>query len=1051
MKKALSLLLALILTLSLCTPVLAAPGDNEGDGEYKPFADVTDDKANSFLLNWTNYGIEQAPDGKRYFYFDLQGVEVSYDEEGNGYCRNQESMASLKAALEVYDSLGDSKTALAAHPVYDGEVRKDHEQSDLAEAATTVGNIIERFYRPMTTRAINNGWSEDGTVTNVADLTGPVAAVAEAKAFLNTYINIFKHESGKGQDIEPKKVGFVDMKTKPEEFKQAVNEIIEAYKEMSYDARMVLNELSLTDGNMPCLFEQRIRQFYDMANPPEMGNQDYSQLSEDAKEFFDEYFSYNSGLVVPQMKVNGTTLTTVYDGGGITKNVAAVRRALTAFEQTMTPAIEQELDELKVFIKGGPNGQVQTRFNDLMMTFGMWLNTESAQDLELREAGYTAPELNKDFTIAFPKTLQQGDDGDYTYTYENGILAVTVKKGSAERWRNAAMEMSQEQQDGIYFDLNFEKPQGSDLQGAEGTGNGYGGVWSQFVSGDVLLHNYNVIGNGQPMAAVNEQDGQINITPLERYSGNRMVVVWGTKDDAGHLNKDAKKFILKMVIKAEEGFKHQVEAPNRSLVDVENNVAVNVNTAAWTVEKELGVLTIRAAQGKTVAGNLTGDGAVAALTVSAPQAGYTLDSCSVTNGNGIGQDQNGKSACEFKVYGFYDNTSNEWCGRTTYYKLVWVNQNGTLIEETLTVKIAESTPKLSKLGEYGKENNVGKNSVQSVPVNAENVKAPADSGIRVEYKQGQAYFYTSFDGTNMPSVEDLQQGILIEPTGFSDVTKYKVREGSGSRDISAMAGNDVKEMVEAFRSTESQVLSSTDRRTIGLVACDSLKINNGKITVYFTATQQYRWKIVQWLNDKDEVVGYTYIYGQNGSFINTVNTPAVSSPADVTEENKGKPFVIGGEGMFFNCDQFPQEGKPYEKYFELSVVGNAQRDEDGYYHVYMPYEYFGITGGYEQAKKYDSAPVIRHYDHGYVWREDIKGEYTEYGVYFKTRDFSPFVVSCDPTSTETLQPDTPHYYYYTPATTAKDSPTTFDPGVALYLGLTLTSATGLAWLGRKKH
>ena len=31
MKKLVSLLLALILTLSLCTPVLAAPGDNEGD------------------------------------------------------------------------------------------------------------------------------------------------------------------------------------------------------------------------------------------------------------------------------------------------------------------------------------------------------------------------------------------------------------------------------------------------------------------------------------------------------------------------------------------------------------------------------------------------------------------------------------------------------------------------------------------------------------------------------------------------------------------------------------------------------------------------------------------------------------------------------------------------------------------------------------------------------------------------------------------------------------------------------------------------------------
>ena len=65
---------------------------------------------------------------------------------------------------------------------------------------------------------------------------------------------------------------------------------------------------------------------------------------------------------------------------------------------------------------------------------------------------------------------------------------------------------------------------------------------------------------------------------------------------------------------------------------------------------------------------------------------------------------------------------------------------------------------------------------------------------------------------------------------------------------------------------------------------------------------------------------------------------------------------------------------------------------------------------------------------------------------FTTNSFSPFVVDTEVKSSPS------HYYYYTTsATTAKDSPTTFDPGVALYLGLTLTSATGLAWLGRKKH
>ena len=37
MKKALSLLLALVMAVGLVVPVLAAPGDNEGDGEEQPY------------------------------------------------------------------------------------------------------------------------------------------------------------------------------------------------------------------------------------------------------------------------------------------------------------------------------------------------------------------------------------------------------------------------------------------------------------------------------------------------------------------------------------------------------------------------------------------------------------------------------------------------------------------------------------------------------------------------------------------------------------------------------------------------------------------------------------------------------------------------------------------------------------------------------------------------------------------------------------------------------------------------------------------------------
>ena len=51
-------------------------------------------------------------------------------------------------------------------------------------------------------------------------------------------------------------------------------------------------------------------------------------------------------------------------------------------------------------------------------------------------------------------------------------------------------------------------------------------------------------------------------------------------------------------------------------------------------------------------------------------------------------------------------------------------------------------------------------------------------------------------------------------------------------------------------------------------------------------------------------------------------------------------------------------------------------------------------------------------------------------------------------------PSTGGYYYY-PSTatndTTKGSPKTFDAGIALYVGMALTSATGVAFVGKKRE
>ena len=119
-------------------------------------------------------------------------------------------------------------------------------------------------------------------------------------------------------------------------------------------------------------------------------------------------------------------------------------------------------------------------------------------------------------------------------------------------------------------------------------------------------------------------------------------------------------------------------------------------------------------------------------------------------------------------------------------------------------------------------------------------------------------------------------------------------------------------------------------------------------------------------------------------------TTTAKVAADETEQN---PYIIGGDGERFTCERYPQENAGEKQYFKFTATGQ----HTGSYTVYIPYSYFGLT--WEQAKTRIQKPVIKHYHEDHTWREDIQGEYTEYGVKFTTGSFSPFVVDCSEQST----------------------------------------------------
>ena len=186
----------------------------------------------------------------------------------------------------------------------------------------------------------------------------------------------------------------------------------------------------------------------------------------------------------------------------------------------------------------------------------------------------------------------------------------------------------------------------------------------------------------------------------------------------------------------------------------------------------------------------------------------------------------------------------------------------------------------------------------------------------------------------------------------------------------------------------------------------------GGVTVGYTSMLGYRHMAAEWLKQNDngtyEVLGYTYVCGRNDSFVQTTITNAESSAKE-----SDKPYIIGNEGEKFKCDRYPQRGEGKDKqYFQFTLIGGHGRENEKYV-VYIPYSYFGMTTADGAARKARGEhPTIKHYYNNHEFREDIQGEYTEYGIKFEVRSFSPFVIS-----TAAQSSSGGGYYYYGGAST----------------------------------
>lgn len=706
----------------------------------------------------------------------------------------------------------------------------------------------------------------------------------------------------------------------------------------------------------------------------------YSDVGNDAaNNFIKTYIVFDqvNGGMFPSIK--GTTF-----GGFTAESISVAKTALQAYT-ALTQEAKTALDVLKI-----SDGMHLLYFSEMMRSYEERIkngpDTPSGEQVDidkaLKDAGYTAPVLQTegnsgDFYITFPDELKRGTD--YEYNYANGVLTVTVLKGSEEHCLAAAKASD------VNVRIVLKNTENANRI-ADYNGNDEKSALS-FINEPQAQKFNNTDGErgySRPMAAVNQQDGVLSVTASNKYSGIRTFVMWGNAADEGNQVTVVKKsaIVVYIIVEGENNFHYSASLEDPQGTESVNNKQIEsvsfVKPSDWMYWMEPGTVFVTPKGGKTVTETLrqqaTPPAALGQAVITAPAEGYSLvlNECTASGDSrtlSANENSSDLSRCLVDIYAPSGEPVSLKC------VLVWASKTGEKISQQLNIMVRNG----SKLDTLEK------------PVSVPDAVPNAGSGINVIYDNG--YFYTMFDGRTLPTYKQLQQGVTLSPSAdiAEKVTHFRVAPLSNESAI--LDADTLGKMKSGF--TDAYVPEKYDENTAVIVRFAEVDFKAvGDIQVGYTFDLDYRHRLVQWLQENDngtyEVLGYTYVCGRNDSFVQTTITDAESSAKE-----SDKPYIIGNEGEKFKCDRYPQRGEGKDKqYFQFTLIGGQGR-ENGKYVVYVPYAYFGMTTADGAARKARGEyPTIKHYyNNNHELREEFKGEYTEYGIKFEVSSFSPFVIS----------------------------------------------------------
>lgn len=595
-------------------------------------------------------------------------------------------------------------------------------------------------------------------------------------------------------------------------------------------------------------------------------------------------------------------------------------------------------------------------------------------------SGFQAPE-NPNFV--FPAGLVEGED--YTYTYNNAtgelhvVLLPQFDKGN--HWADAFHNMSADSNS-----LNLQIRMTAKDEYTRAKDFSFNGSPASVINeSDHVDTSYFNMDNGVrwsggsvPVGTVNRIDGQATIAPADAFNKHFIAVVWG--DDSGTV---LRKELVILTVEVQQEFvvnTHYNVAKPIPAEKLKSGFTFMSGVTGWEASFSDGKLELFPDNGIPTSGDPIELGRIR-WDDMAPDGYHFKSYVRLNSGNGEET---------FSGVGVWTWPNANGRGVDELYEVTWYNDtDNTSILQNLAVYQYDKMPYYRYISKDG---------VTAAPVTSLGLDTAqlSSSGIGVTYDETTGCFHVSHSGWELPDASTLLD-TRITPTPPEDAVYFSANHDDGNRDPRIMGKSEASDILASLESFEKHSVVDSNRvneRSLELVRTQVVHLPG--IDVCLSGSSNHRGLTVAWWDADKNLIGMSYVYGQNDDFMNRTRLTSVETADKLDDLNtRGEvnaPALVGAEGMELVCDRYPQTGDGMTQFFDLHLIG----DKGGTKTVYIPYHCFGMTYADDvQGKSADELPtiIVRHFDANYNFRDEIIGRYEPQGIVFETDSFSPFTVS----------------------------------------------------------